>query len=1262
MKPAEEMRAAFRESVITVTANFTAEPIGDFLRFWMARLGIRPARLEFSSYNQVFQELMAPNGLLASNEPGANCFLIRCEDWARDQGTDLRLESINSATREFIEAFTGFARRARRPSILLLCPPSRAASADPELERALESLQAEMRFALGGLRGVSVVTPNDVATLYPVAIIDDPEADRQGHVPFTGAYWAAMGTMLARKLRALFQPPHKVIVVDADNTLWGGVVGEVGTAQVQLTGERLALQQFLQNQKKRGILLALASKNREADVAEVFGRTEMILHREDFAAWKVNWEPKSRNILSLANELDLGLESFIFLDDNPVECAEVAANCPGVTTLVLPSDAEHIPAFFPHVWAFDLAEATALDERRTELYRQQSERNQFRNAAPTLREFIDGLQLRVSIEPLLPADFERAAQLTQRTNQFNASGIRRTATELSSLLESEEQRALLVRARDRFGEYGEIGLALFLFDGGALHVETLLMSCRVLGKGVEHRLLAVLGQEARDLGASDVVIRFKPSDRNQPAERFLRSIGSRLSNDGSFRISAEAAASVVFDPETDVKGENSARTPDASPDGQPRPDFQSIAMGLSSVESILAEVSRHFRRPRPLLPNELLQPRGSREANLVKIWEEVLHVYPVGVTDSFLSLGGQSLQAASITSRIATEFGVRMPLSFVLSNPTILDLSERIGRESRIDGVQSLPKANELSLSPAQQRLWFLDQFIPNRAAYNIPLARRIQGRLNLDALDAALLRVARRHDTLRSSFAVSQGSTGLKISETPEISLRRFAAASEAEAFEFANEDARRPFDLTVGPLLRCLAISLGPEEHLLVLNVHHTVSDGWSMAILLRDLADAYAATIAGREPLWTQLAASYADYAAWQRERTATGDFQSALGYWRNELRGAPSLLELPFDKPRPSVMTYLGGSATGQISSAVRSEVESLAEREKCTPFMVLLAAWQTLLHRYSQQEDIVVGVPVAGRTHGSLEELVGCFVNTLAIRTSVNGDASFVEHLKLVRGKVLDALAHQDLPFEHLVSDLGLERDLSRSPLFQVMLVLQNTPDAAFAPSGLKVTAVPLHNGGAKFDLVLEVTPVPDGYSLMLEFNTSLFLPESADRILRHFSRLLEQACAAPEKSLGGLSIMDEGETQQTLSFVNGNEGSFKNLECLHDWFERCAAASPDAPALSYEGRTLSVLRGQPACQPDRAPSYRLRYWPRCSGWHLHRSLTGLGDRDPGRAESRRRLSSYRPKLSDGSAGFHSGRCSGASASYREKIDSVIAEA
>ena len=638
-----------------------------------------------------------------------------------------------------------------------------------------------------------------------------------------------------------------------------------------------------------------------------------------------------------------------------------------------------------------------------------------------------------------------------------------------------------------------------------------------------------------------------------------------------------AAAAVVFDADR-VANEPASTEPSAEPvdDGSSRPsrpDFRAIAE-LDSVEAILQAVARHLQRPRPQLSNELVRPRTVREARLAKIWEQVLHIDTVGVTDSFLSLGGQSVQAASIAARIAIECGVRIPLTAMLSNPTIAELDRQVAGAPRVSNAASLPKATEPTLSPAQQRLWFLDQFIPNRSAYNIPLAWRVHGTLNVGALEAAFSRVAGRHDLLRSSFGSGEMSTGPKVSEGSGVSLKHALVASEAEALTLANEEACRTFDLTYGPVFRCLAISLGSDDHFLVFTVHHIVSDGWSMGILVRDLSEAYAAEAGGRAPAWTPFAASYADYAAWQRGRIAAGDFQADLSYWKDELRGAPSILALPSDKPRPSLMAYVGRSVSGQLSSKARGALEALAEREKCTPFTILLAAWQSLLHRYSRQEDIVVGVPVAGRTHPDVEDLVGCFVNTLPVRTLVDGDRSFLEHVQKVGRKVLGALAHQELPFEHLVAELKLERDLSRAPLFQVVLVLQ-APPTDLALVSADVTPIALHNGGAKFDLVLEVTPTGDGYGLALEYSISLFRPETAERMLGHFTRLLDHACASPETSIASLPMMDEVERLETLAFVNRDAAAVDHVECLHHWFERCVSRSPDSPALSCEGQVLT---------------------------------------------------------------------------------------
>ncbi len=1173
--------------LFAVTANFTAEPVEPSIRFWAQKVGLWPIRVEFSGYNQVLQELLNPASSFNTHVSGANIILIRLEDWARGQVDTRKIETIASTLREFTSALSACVSRASRQTIVVVCPVSRQISSDERFGPAVEALQRECIGAIKSMRGVALVTWEDVAALYPVETVEDMESDRQGHMPFTNAYWAALGTMIVRKLRPLFQPPYKVVVVDGDNTLWGGVVGEVGADHVRIDESRKFLHAWLLNLKRQGWLLALASKNEETDVTKVFFRADMDLHREDFVAWKVNWEPKSLNISILAKELELGLDSFVFLDDNPIECAEVSSNCTAVTVLQVPSESERLPEFLKHAWVFDGTHNTVVDEKRTELYRQQSQRNQFRNAVGSFRDFIAGLQLEVSIGVPLPSQMERAAQLTQRTNQFNTTGIRRNVAELTSLLNLGRKHALLVGARDRFGDYGEVGLAIYSVEGHSLTVETLLMSCRVLGKGVEHELISHIGKEAERMGLDEVVLLFKPSERNQPAKRFLGSIGAVDRGDGTYRLPSVKASKLRFEPESTMTVDVASEGEQNSPQLVVRPDFSSIATRYRSVDSIVAALALQSKRQRPPLPIELLLPRTDMEARLCSIWQEVLHISEIGVQDPFLNLGGKSLQAVSIVSRIATEFGVRIPLERLLTNTTVAEIA--VSLKGGGNAQSPIQKTNRVVLSRAQQRLWFLDQFIPNRAAYNIPVTRLIRGRLSATALQSAYFQLLARHDQLRSTYSNEGGATTVQIHSEERRGWDHLRATSRQHAMEIAQADACRPFDLTKGPVVRCLLISWSDQDHLLALTVHHIVCDGWSIGILLRDLNDAYESAVAGRPPSFIQAQISYSDYAAWQDERLTSGDFRDDVEYWRRELRDVPSLLEVPTDYPRPLIMSYKGARASLTVSAKVRQNVEQFADREGCTPFAVILSAWQTLLGRYSRQDDIVVGVPVAGRTHPLVENVVGCFVNTLAIRSAVEGAESFRHHVRVTAEKLRSALARQEIPFECVVNEMGAERNLSRSPLFQVMLVYQDTPPGEFHPAGMEVVPSSVHNGGAKFDFVLEVTPVRDYYELSLEFDASLFGRETAERVLAHFAKLLEEGTSIPDTPLAALPMMTAAEIKQTIACINRSPVSFTDIACLHHWFERRVESAPLSPAVTCNGEWLSY-------QELNVRANRLAHW------------------------------------------------------------------
>ncbi len=539
-----------RKPLLTIAATFTTEPIEDTIAFWLRKFSL-PFDIKFAAYNQVFQELIGASGLLASNQDGVNLLLVRLEDWqGGGHGAGPLPSQVEQSSTEFIGALRAAADRSPVPFVLCLCPPSPAVTADSaralELSKAEEIIVAELKNA----PTIHVVTAADVAEIYKVKEYYSPHTDQIGHVPYTADYFTALGTMMSRRIWALRSRPHKVIVLDCDGTLWRGTVGEDGADGIVFGPPWRALQEFMVRQHDAGMLLCICSKNSQEDVFAAFDqrRDEMPLSREHIVSWRVNWTAKSENIRSLAKELELGLDSFIMVDDNPIECAEIEANCPEVLTLQLPPDEEKIPTFLRRVWAFDHLKVTSEDKNRTAYYRANAQRETARTDALTMDDFLRGLQLQIEIAAAQSSQLERVAQLTQRTNQFNVSGIRRTVAEVQRLCDREDAGCSVVELRDRFGDYGLVGVLIYTMAPDVLVIDSFLLSCRALGRKVEHRMLAEAGRIAKRLRADHVDIPFIASPKNKPARDFLESFGKQFENprDGGlvFRFPSEFAASV----------------------------------------------------------------------------------------------------------------------------------------------------------------------------------------------------------------------------------------------------------------------------------------------------------------------------------------------------------------------------------------------------------------------------------------------------------------------------------------------------------------------------------------------------------------------------------------------------------------------------------------------------------------------------------------------------------------------------------------------
>ena len=587
------------------------------------------------------------------------------------------------------------------------------------------------------------------------------------------------------------------------------------------------------------------------------------------------------------------------------------------------------------------------------------------------------------------------------------------------------------------------------------------------------------------------------------------------------------------------------------------------------------------------LADEYVASRTPVEDLLTGIWAEVLGVEQVGVHDSFFDLGGHSLLATQLISRVRELFKVEIGLRSLFEFPTVAGLAEVIETAIRAEqGVELAPilpvsRDQELPLSFAQQRMWFLNQLEPDNAYYNVPLAVRLSGKLNVTALAETLTEIVRRHEVLRTIIPTVDGQPVQVIlpAQPIHLELEDLTALDEderqAEVERRTLAEAGRTFDLGVGPLLRVRLLRLDEQEHVVLLTMHHIISDGWSMGVLVKEVAALYASRSIGEDASLSELPIQYADYAIWQRNWLQGDLLEKQLSYWRQQLGASPPILQLPTDYPRPAMQRFRGASEPVVLSQTITAALKDISRRERVTLFMTLLASWQTLLSRYTGQDDIIVGMPISNRTRTEIEGLIGFFANTLVMRTGFSDDPSFTELLSQVREVCLGAYAHQDVPFEKLVEELQPERDLNRNPLFQAVLALQNAPKGALELPGLTLSTISSDIQTSQFDLTLNLIEGRDEVLGHLEYSTDLFEAATIRRMIGHFQTLLEGVVANPELPVSIVPLMNESEREQLLVEWNQTAREYRGAGLLHKQFERQAAETPDAAAVLYEDRVLN---------------------------------------------------------------------------------------
>ncbi len=1210
-------------AALAIAASFTAEPIAESLAWWLAQFACA-TDVRLAPYNQCVQQLGEPRSVLQQADLGV--LLLRFEDAARDLD-GLSMEEAQASLDAQCEMLLSLLRqRGGKPLIAALLP-----SAPQGLLAAhVQALEHRWHQALQTMPGVVPLDLRELAAACGLDEVFDPAADRIGHLPYSPQAFDAIAAAIARATLARARAPFKVIAVDCDNTLWDGVAGEPAPLGVRIDAGQRALQQFLLDRQREGFLLTLASKNQEADVWAVFDQNpDMLLRREHIAAAAINWQPKSGNLKQLAARLNLGVDSFIFLDDSPVECTEVMENCPQTLTIPLPADAALYADWMAHVWAFDVTSVTAEDRERTGMMQAEAQRQaMLADADP--QAFLAQLQLKLKVGPVQPHQVTRVAQLTQRTNQFNLSGTRRDEAAIAALMAEPDVSVLAVEVDDRFGAYGLTGVAIVRSASGKLQVDTLLLSCRVLGRKVEHALLCALARRALALGHDTIEAELTVTERNEPVQLFLRESPWRHESGSRFSCNAQAAAMPVSGIELldnhmflpspvggrGAGGEGERQAPFPDKPRQLNVQTQAVARKAASPRLQSSGIKipihneaqlSHSAQYLPLLaacagwPHQRLRQTGptvatgkgrapapGTESIIAAIWSEVLGHEIADAESSFTDLGGHSLHAVRAVSRLERAFNRELGLSTFFSLASIAALAAWLDEQTKpgesgepaAPAYQPIPRAPDAAnypLSHNQQRLWILSRMGAAANTYNLCAAFRLRGTLDVAALRHAVRQVAEKHDALRSVFRLD-GDQPRQI--ILDVSADCFAAIAEAAGSTQASEQTvrthiidrgRQPFDLENGPLFRVELHALQGDDQVLAIYLHHIIGDGWSFGLLLDDLARAYARETghdAGEDrtpPL------RYCDFAAWNRSAACEAGMARHRDYWLRQLQPLTPIAQLQPDFPRPPAPGGEGGSLVRTLPLTVPQLQSWLAPR-KATLFPMLVALVALLLHRCNSESadasTVRLGMPVAGRDRPELEQTIGFFANTTVLSATLRDGDSFEGLLDTLQQRVTGALEHQAYPFDRLVSELQPEREPGRNPLFDVMVVLQNARGDGARLPGIEVQDFPVDTGLSAFDLVFEFGESGDGeLACALRYRRDLYRDDTAARLLDRLQTLLQAAVADPQGRLQALALIGMQERAQLDTFSDGGTMPIPDAT-LPQLFARQAAATPDAFALA----------------------------------------------------------------------------------------------
>jgi amino acid adenylation domain-containing protein/FkbH-like protein len=1146
---------------VSISATYVVEPLIEHLR---ASVGDTHQKIELrcAVVDQIIQQLLNPTDEENRLDVGVNVFCIRLSDWGDS------LEPIGGGKKlidKFITLVNQLETQFSSTNIVFISPEMSPLEDDHLVDSIKNQLQPN----------IACLFHSDICPGQSVEPYINTYTDQQAKIPYTEKYYIFLAKKLTRVIQSLFLSHYKVIVLDCDYTLWHGACSELGPTGVEITKVHKERQRFFKQLKDKGYLICLCSKNSEDDVLDVFRQHhDMILSLNDVSEYRINWLPKAQNIASLSDVLNIGLEHFIFIDDNPTECHEVQRHLPSVHT-VIASDRDNL--FLFENPSFDKYIITAEDKNRTQFYANEKKRHAQKNKIPTFRDYISDLSLKMCIRIALTEDMTRVVQLCHRTNQFNLSLRRYDNNQLSALIQ-KKYIVTLVELSDRFGSYGIVGALIYKCMDDYLHVDTFLLSCRVLGRTIEHRMLNFLAHESKKNGLSRIEVDFLQGEKNNVALNSFLSIGGELSQDRDV-ISVPVELCETAEDNFYKVMENNCPTTEGE---------KLILLKSQHVEKKILTLPTGDNQSQKIKSSVTLKTNSKIESEVAEIWRRKLNVTIDNLHTSFYQYGGSSIQFVFMLDDIFQNFNVAVPLDEVIAKPTITTIVDYI--ESHQKTTSNSSKAlqtgdnNCFPLSNAQKRIWLSCQNAQDESMYNMFGCWRLQGSLNINFLKKSCQQLVKEHSILRTKYMFHSDQIQQSIVPYADVAEYVFNEIevncySDSQISDWKLNIAQKQLDLLSGKIFQCHLLILKDGSYILALLVHHIVCDGLSLQYMCQLISSMYSSLVGG-ETLNHHSKLSYFDYIQWESDFCHSERYQKSEKYWLHQLEHL-SEFQLPMTEDIVE-NNFSGEKLEFSIDDHCFKFISEIAKQYGVSVFAVFSTVFDILLYRYSQQENIVTGTLGNGRIAPGSAKSLGFFSNLLVLKSYISDNDTFSELIKRKSDVLIEAMTHQSIPFNHLVEKLKPRRAFGRNPLCQILCVFEEIDTACLSMPDIDADAVVDCNNGilfadfnsARFDLVLYGGVVDGELRCVLEYNKQLFKKIYMQGFRSHFINLLSSIKKDTRIPIGKLALLSSMQSKQLLFSFNSLdiEYPFKDIE---DRFDVVAKNSPKKVAVVDEERQIT---------------------------------------------------------------------------------------